>query len=190
VKALRAARDKQRTDCVLGVGFVVSPYNWREVGEAARLARELGADNLRISAMFSSEDERAFAGCHAEAAAACKAAEGESRAGFTVINRFGDRLDDLKAKRPDDRLCGYQFMTTYIGANMQVYRCCQYAYNDLGHVGSLEGRRFRDLWMSRERFERQWSFDGRQCERCQFRRINGLLAYALDPQPQVHEEFV
>lgn len=173
--------------CV-GVGFTVTPDNWREVYDAACLAKELGADNFRISAMFSQHDEKPFAEFHAECAKLCKQAEELSDAGFKVYNRFGDRINDLRTGSPEERLCGYQFFTTYIGADLGVYRCCGYAYNERGLVGSLSTQRFKDFWLSQERFSNQMNFDGRGCERCQFRRQNQTIAYAV--QPQLHEEFV
>lgn len=190
VQLLRNAKDRLKTDCAIGVGFVVTPENWQEVFAAAELAKKLGADNFRISAQFSQEDEKLFAGFHAECAKLCKQAEGLSDGLFTVYNRFGDRLEDLNSGSPEDKLCGYQFFTTYIGADLSMYRCCGYAYNERGLVGSLKGQRFKDFWLSQERFDNQMNFDGRGCERCQFRRQNSALAYALDPAPQLHEEFV
>lgn len=190
VRNLREQRDIEKTDCVIGVGFVVTPDNWREIADAARMAKDLGADNFRISAQFSNEDEKLFEGFHKEAATLAADAEKVSDENFTVYNRFSDRLEDLRLKNPEDKLCGYQFFTTYIGADLNVYRCCGYAYNDRGLVGSIANQSFKDFWMSQERFDNQNNFDGRGCERCQFRKINQTLAYALDAQPQLHEEFV
>lgn len=187
---LREQRDAQQTDCVIGVGFVVTPDNWREILDACALAKDLGADNFRISAQFSNEDEKLFTGFHAEAAVLCKEAESLTCNGFTVYNRFSDRLEDLTLKRPEDSLCGYQFFTTYIGADLNVYRCCGTAYSTPGVLGSLKGQRFIDFWKAQERFDKQKNFDARGCERCQFRKINQTLAYALEAQPQSHEEFV
>src|SRR5262249_52171574 len=73
---------------VVGIGFVVTPDNWQEIFEAAKLAKDLGADNFRISAQFSNEDEKLFAGFHAEAASIAKQAESLSDSRFTVYNRF------------------------------------------------------------------------------------------------------
>lgn len=189
VQNLRSAIDRLQTGCRLGVGFVVTPDNWREVVDAARLAKVLGADNFRISAMFSNEDERLFMDIHQQAAALCAEAEGESDAGFTVYNRFTDRLSDLQSKAPSASLCGYQFFTTYIGADLNVYRCCGYAYNERGLIGSLSQQRFKDFWLSQYRFDNQIQFDALGCERCQFRRQNSAIAYAVGG-PQPDEEFV
>lgn len=173
---------------MVGVGFTVTPDNWREVYDAACMSKELGADNFRISAMFSQHDEKPFAEFHQQCAELCRKAEELSDVGFTVYNRFSDRMEDLRLKQPDDKLCGYQFFTTYIGADLKVYRCCGYAYNERGLVGSIRGQRFKDFWLSQERFANQMNFDGRGCERCQFRRQNAAIAYSV--QPQLHEEFV
>jgi len=169
---------------------VVTPDNWKEVVQAAKLAKELGADNIRISAQFSQEDERLFADFHSRAFLLCSEAEKLSDGNFTVYNRFSERLDDLRLKSPSDRLCGYQFFTAYIGADLNVYRCCGYAYNERGLVGSIKEQRFKDFWLSQARFNNQINFDARGCERCQFRRQNSVLAYALSPEKQLHEEFV
>lgn len=189
---LRQARDRQKTDCVIGVGFVATPDNWTEIKQAAELAWSLGADNIRISAQFSSEDERLFSSFYEKAASLAKGAEieGQCLSGFTVYNRFGSRLEDLRLKNPEDELCGYQFFNTYIGGDLQVYRCCGYAYNERGWLGDLTKQRFADFWMSQERVDKQLNFDARGCERCVYRKQNSALAYVLSPEKQMHEEFV
>jgi radical SAM protein with 4Fe4S-binding SPASM domain len=191
VKAQNAVRLLKAAGCpVLGVGFVITPENWQDVYNAAKLASDLGADNFRISAMFSQQDEKLFTLFHAEAAELCRQAASLSTPSFTVYNRFADRIEDLTKKNPEDQLCGYQFFTTYIGADLNVYRCCGYAYNERGLMGSLKEQSFRDFWLAQARFDEQKAFDARGCERCQFRKINSALAYVLDPNPRLHEEFV
>lgn len=190
-KAQGAVRNlKQAGAKCVGVGFVVTPENFREVGKAAYLAKELGVDNFRISAQFSNSGPYLFLGIEQEAEERCIAATTLSDEKFKVYNRFSDRVQDLRAMNPEDQLCGYQFFTTYIGADLNVYRCCGYAYNDRGLVGSLKEQRFKDFWMSQARFDNQFSFDARGCAMCQFRRQNSALAYVLSPEPQMHEEFV
>jgi len=190
VRNLRQFRDRHGTACTIGVGYVVYPYNWREIYEGAHLARELGADNVRISAMFSAADDVPFQDIHEGAAANAKMAELLSTDKFQVINRFSDRLSDLQQKRPDYDRCGYQHFTTYIGADLNVYRCCVYAYNERGKIGSLKDQRFAELWMSKDRARGMGKFNARACDRCQFNNINRTLGYATDPDPQMHEAFV
>ena len=175
--------------CLIGIGFVVTRENWPEVVDAARTARELAVDNFRISAVFQPEDERYFAGWYEQAQALCRQAEALATRTFRVFNLFGDRLEALRHKRPDHPFCGYQHFTTYIGADLNVYRCCNTAYSTRGLIGSLRDRRFRDLWRSAEKEADFHAFDARACQRCQFREKNRLIHYAIDRDP-AHVGFV
>jgi len=190
VETLRSARDSAGSPCVIGAGFVVTPWNWREVVEGVRLAKRLGADNIRISAMFSSEDEKPFAPFHDECAALCREAEAEATDTFQVYNRYSNKLAELQQKSPDFPLCGYQYFTGYIGADLNVYRCCVLAYNPRGVVGSISDQRLIDLWMSAERVQGMRSFRANTCARCQFLTQNRMLDYVLRDDDPAHCEFV
>lgn len=192
VRELRRASDLSNLPRkpVVGVGFVVTPDNWMEVGEAARLAKEAGAHNIRISAQFSTQDEALFLGFHLECAMLCRTADRLfTDDTFKVYNRFSEKLDDLKQKRPDYDRCGYQKVTTYVGGDLNVYRCCVTAYNPSGLVGSLKEQRFKDLWMSQVRADDMEAFNARACDRCQFNGINRFLDYALRSEEPQHREF-
>jgi len=188
-RAVRSLRQHRR-DLVLGVGFVVTPQNWREIYDAAALAKDAGADNIRIGAQFSAAEERLFESFHEYAAALARRAEQLASNHFTVFNRFSEKLDDLRSRRPDYGVCGYQYFTTYIGADLNVYRCCVTAYNDTGALGSIKDQRFRDLWMSPERVESMAEFHAQSCDRCQFNAQNRVLDYVLRAADPTHHEFV
>jgi MoaA/NifB/PqqE/SkfB family radical SAM enzyme len=175
---------------VVGVGFVVTPDNWCEVFEGAAAAKMHGADNIRIGAQFSAQDEALFAEFHGECAALCREAEVLSDDTFQVYNRFGEKLDDLKQGRPDYPSCGYQQFTTYVGGDMNLYRCCVYAYHPHGLYGSIKDRRFKDVWMEQARADAMRTFDATGCERCQFNKINSTLEYLLRAEDPEHSEFV
>lgn len=180
----KACQTVRRYHC--GVGFVVTPENWTEVRDASELSRSLGASNIRIGAQFSSEDAGLFSGFRDEAAALCRSAESLTEPGFEVVNRFEEKLSELDDGNPEYERCGYQYFTTYIGADQNLYRCCVYAYNPHGLIGSLHGRRFRDVWPEAHASFR--SFSARACERCQFQHINRSINDALSHDPS--EAFV
>lgn len=177
---------------VIGVGFVVTPANWFEVGDAVALAKSLGADNIRISAQFSNDDEQLFASFHDRCADLCAATvhKYHGKDGFQVYNRFGQKLDELRLKHPEKAFCGYQSITTYIGATLDVYRCCVTSYSQQGLVGSLKEQRFKDLWLSQARADDMACFDATKCPRCQFTKINEFLDYAMRADTPPHSEFV
>lgn len=188
-KRTEASRWEPAPQLLIGVGFVVTKENWGELPVAAAIARNMGADNFRISAVFQPDDEDYFKGildlCYAKA----KLAEGMTTPDFKVFNMFSDRIADLHAAHPDYSFCGYQHLTTYIGGDLNVYRCCNTSYNDLGLLGSLKSQTFEDLWHSQEKRVKMEEFDARGCPRCQFNGKNKTIAYAIEQDP-IHANFV
>lgn len=182
------ARDSNGSPLVVGVGFVATKENWREVGLAAEIARNCGADNFRISAVFQGDGDRYFQDFAVEADELCKQAELLSTDRFKVVNMFGNRLADLHQGAPDYSFCGYQNFTTYVGADLNVYRCCTQAYNERGLIGSLKDQTFRQLWESQAKRDDFASFDARGCSLCQFNDRNRVLIKTL--RKPSHENFV
>jgi len=189
VKQLVQKRDEAGSSLIIGIGFVVTADNWPWILDCVQLARDAGVDNIRLSAVFQPEDESYFATFYKEASDLCRQAEDYNTGEFKVFNNFGDRVADLKQHSPDYSFCGYQHFTTYIGGDLNVYRCCGYAYNQRGLIGSITNQSFYTLWKSQEKEEDFNSFDAKGCERCQFNEKNRTILYALEPNP-AHVDFV
>lgn len=189
VEILVDAKRKARSDVVIGLGFVVTRENYSQIQPFVLRAKNSGVDNVRISAVFQSDDERYFDSFYASALDYCRFAREAQTDSFTVYDNFGERLEDLKQHNPDYSFCGYQHFNTYIGADLNVYRCCVYAYNDRGILGSIKDQRFRELWESQGKRDRMENFDARGCERCQFNAKNRAINYAIQIKPE-HVNFV
>jgi len=185
----RLSTARKGSEPVIGVGFVVTPYNWEEVYEAALNAKADGADNFRISAEFQNEGAAHFASMHTRAYSLCKQCEDLADKHFTVFNRFGERLQDLVDKAPEYPVCAQQYLTTYIGADMCVYRCCVYAYSERGYLCSVKDRTFAEAWSNPETQTRLRDCDPRACARCMYHGTNRLANYMLNPNPP-HVNFV
>lgn len=196
IQRLARARDAVGSGLTIGVGFVVTPDNWLEVVDATKLARSAGADNIRISAEFNKDDAAHFEKFKEQARILCKQARTFATPTFQVFDRFNERVVDMEIGHPGTAFCGYQHFTTYIGGDQNVYRCCNTSYNERGLLGSLKGRRFRDLWESQDKRDNMASFDARGCERCQFRGINRAIDKLLvgvgtpADEPSRHNAFV
>jgi len=190
VRQLTRSRKSNISDRPLvGVGFVVNDRNWLEVVEATKRARDDGADNLRISALFQPQGAAYFRNFYAEAKEACREAASLATETFTVFNMFCDRLQDLFAASPDYSFCGTSRMMTYLGADCTVYTCCMNAYNERGILGSFKDQRLVDLWTSSLLIEKLFSLDATQCPPCMYNGKNAAIAYAMDPLPP-HVNFV
>jgi MoaA/NifB/PqqE/SkfB family radical SAM enzyme len=189
ISNLVSAKEAAGAGPVIGIGFVVTKENWQEVVEAAQLAKVIGANNLRISAVFQPDDDAYFAGFHEQAAALCKEAESLSEGKFRVFNRFSDRLEDLHDKHPDYQFCGYQQFNSYLGADLNLYRCCNLGYSLRGKIGSIKEQRLKDLWASEEKRRAIDGFNAHGCPRCMFNRVNRTIAYGIDASAE-HVNFV
>ena len=191
VKGLAGWIQASKSPCLLGIGWVVTPENYREIVEGVQVAHDTGARYVRMSAMFSPEDEKPYAGIYEEVKESIQEAKRRYEGpDFTVHNLFGERVEDLRQGRPDYRTCAYQHYTSYIGADMRPYRCCVLAYNRRGIIGngSLRDMSFGDFWRSSDRVRDFERFDARGCERCQFNPKNRAMAYILE-RTVPHEEF-
>ena len=164
----------------LGVGYVVTPDNWQELRLGAKVAKEAGAHSLRLSAMFSPDDERPFIDIYDRVVNDIRHArdlyEDDT---FVIYDNFGSRFHDLRQHSPDYRTCAYQYYTTYIGGDFKVYRCCVLAYNRRGLIkgGDISTRPFDEYWRSQDRVDDFGDFDARGCPRCQFNAKNRELLY-------------
>lgn len=167
----------------LGVGFVVTRENWREMPKAAELAKNAGAASIRLGAVFSSDGEDYYGDLREIIHGLASETERHfSGADFLVHNLFSRRMDDLREGAPNDPFCGYQHFTTYIGADLNVYRCCNTAYTKRGTVGSLKDSSLSEVLGARP------DFDARDCRFCQFNGQNRAIA-SLIREP-THAAFV
>jgi MoaA/NifB/PqqE/SkfB family radical SAM enzyme len=184
----RLANDiRQQLGCLLGIGYVVTPENWKEIGDGVARAADSGAAYIRLSAMFNPDGAAPYVETYEQ----IQHAIGEARAAheredFAVHDLFGDRLQDLAEGPPDYPTCYYQAYTTYVGGDLNLYRCCVLAYNKRGLLGSLKGQTFEQAWKAaQEDFK---TFDAGSCDRCQFNARNRAMNYIAGGDP-VHKEF-
>lgn len=201
IRGVRDARDAAKAACSVGAGFVVQRENWQEIHDAVRIYREAGADNVRISGLFSVERDRYFDGWRerAEELEARAVADFDGKDGFRVHGRLREKVADL-VSAPDYKVCDYQQLTTYVGGDGSVYRCCVTAYNPTGLVAKLDdfGGDFKALWDSQVKHARFANFDAsRSCTHCQFNDRNRAIRAAVEapelppaPEGVVHPSFV
>ncbi len=180
---------KQGSDCLLGVGYVLTRENWSDVYEAVRLIRSTGAANVRLSAMFSTEGAAYYEGVYDDIRKEIERVKTLQTPKFAIIDLFGDRIADLVQHAPDYDFCGYQQFNCYIGGNLRVYRCCSTAYTKHGEVGDLTERRFADWFYSQEKHNAYADFDAKSCSVCQFNSKNRTISYLVGEIP-THINFV
>lgn len=166
---------------IVSVGFVITNENFRELPAAAKVAQAAGVANIRVGAVFSTDGTSYYGDRLSEIREIIASAKAEF--GDLIVDLFDRRIADLDAGSPTDALCGYQHLSTYIGGDLGVYRCCNTAYTRAGKVADLHGMRFAEV------FDKPVvPFDARSCRHCQFRGQNHVIS-ALVKRP-THAEFV
>ena len=160
----------------LSVGYVVTNENYSEIAEFVMHCAANGVKSARVGAVFS-ESGTDYYRDKGEIRAALEAAEKVAkRQGVELANLFPRRLEDLRHGAPRESFCGYQYFTTYIGADLGVYRCCNTAYTTRGKVGDLREQTFVELWQRRIQAD---GFDATGCHFCQFNAQNAAIASAI-----------
>lgn len=181
--------EKARPACLLGIGYVVTPENWHEIGLGVKYAAQSGAAYIRLSAMFSPEGTEPYAGLYVKIKAEIERARLNCETPlFTVHDLFGDRIQDLEEGPPDYDTCYYQRYNTYIGGDLNVYRCCTTSYSKHGLLGSVKDQTYEQFLASPETQEKLDNFDARSCNLCQFNLRNRPMNYILSNKPK-HIEF-
>ncbi len=177
-------RLSKRMTGVLGVGFVVTENNYKEIYDCAALAKSHGAQYLRVSAVFSTEGSRPYESIYSTIKSEIEFSKNVLEdEGYTIYDLFGARIEDLDTGSPDYNFSGYQYLNVYIGGNQKVYRCCTTSYSRHGEIGDLTEKSFYD-WLT----TRADNFNAKSCRVCQFNDKNEVINYLVsDP---LHVEFV
>jgi MoaA/NifB/PqqE/SkfB family radical SAM enzyme len=191
IERIVKARDASSTsNLIVGVGFVVTKENYKEILPGVEFFSKLGVDNIRLSAVFTPEHADYFATIYEECRdSAREAVEKFQRPDFKVFNLFGDRMQDLEDEHPEYSYCGFMNVQTYIGGDQNVYRCCNTAYNPQGFIGSIKNQSFKQLWQSNAKQDNFRKFEASSCSLCMFSQKNRVINYLISDDP-THINFV
>jgi len=146
------AREKRQSyahpESKVGVGFVVDRENWRGVYEACRLAKEAGADNIRISTSFTPDGVSRFdADCIASVPEQVRRAINTfADETFAINDLSGERMQNIVVGRQTYPFCAWKEIGCVVGADANVYSCCSLAYNRLGRMFSIAEQTFEAGW--------------------------------------------
>jgi len=176
----------------LGTSFIVTRENYRGIETAAVAAFNAGARYFRVGAFYNPAMQDYYTpgllALVTEQIEMAKIATSGPSEDF-VLDQFTKRVEYM-ARTPDHSFCGYQYLNAYIGGDLKVYRCCEYAYNDHGFVGDLNNQTFREFMYSFEVDQKYICFDATKCTTCPFHTKNELLEFMTrDNIDSLHPEF-
>lgn len=190
-EAVRKIAMHKKQGHILGVGFVVQADNFSEIHKAAELAKELGADNFRISAAFTPDGLAHFGDFFEMAQAMAKQTKADLEDNsFHVFNMFDDRVGDMFSGSQQYKYCPVKDLMAYLGADGNLYTCCTKAYSKAGLIGSVvEG--LDVLWNSGLKKRMFAHHTPKQaCQHpCMYEGKNKFINYCLSECPE-HVNFI
>ncbi len=180
------------SSCLLGINYVIDNENFSHIFEFSKLMKDVGVNHLKVMGVIVSNDGTQSNEYHdkikegvKEQIAQAKGLEGEN---FTIIDHyheFPERFD-----KEYDTCLSMQFLTI-IGADSKVYSCHDKAYTELGLLGSIENRRFKDFWFSGENRKRLQEINPSiHCQHHCAEHSRNLLLHEYMSVDQNHLEFV
>lgn len=146
-------------DFRLGVGFVLSNENWKEVYDFVAMAKDHGADNVRLSATFSDQHLSYFQdGVDLKAAsdASEQAVADFQDENFKVYNQIPRRLWETEHPVQDYPRCVAKDLMCVVEGEGRVYTCCTFTGSKKGLMGNFleHPRGFRGVWEDALEFRR------------------------------------
>jgi radical SAM protein with 4Fe4S-binding SPASM domain len=164
----------------IGFNFVITTQNYREIREAAQLAKDAGAHYVRFEPEFySALGHETIEDVMAEVVTALDEVRGIGTAEFEVSTPKLDRgpMDQVDNVEGDFERCHYSRFVTAVGADGNLYPCPQVHLNSRYRIGNVLEDGYRNVLEGGPRAEWEASNPRRTdlCKSCFYRPQNELL---------------
>jgi MoaA/NifB/PqqE/SkfB family radical SAM enzyme len=163
----------------VGLSFIVTRDNYKEISAFATLARDIGVDNVRFAPIHNDEPDY-YGPLKAEISDSL--AQARQVTAVRVYDQFASILAELHRTGSERRTCYYQHFSGQICADLGVYTCCLTAHSRHGFIGSISDSRLVDFWHSASKKDRVSAFDARKCGYCRYHSQNDYIHGAVTKQ--------
>ena len=201
IKSLVLLRNEKGTDLEVGVGYLVSRDNYKEILEAAKLVKNTGADYIQIRPAIDYANSTPKKQCtnvgstHQfsdsvlfEIRKQVEEARNLENSGFKVIALL-DRFNEVINRGRDYNKCWAHCVAGIIGADCKVYLCCQHKFNPNYCIGDLRKNTFKEIWNDDKRQEIINKLNVHTCPPCKNDGHNKIFDYLADKERK-HKNFL
>ncbi len=192
IERLVAARRASGSPIVIGTSMLIGPHTMAGIVGAARIARDLGADYLRLRPFFTWDGKLPFSREQAEEVRALLAEAASLATPDFKVAYPSARTDWIADGAPPPapyKACHIHHFTTQIQPDCKLYLCCHTLDNPKYCLGDLRQDSFGAIWRSERRRNVFENIDYADCATpCQMMSHNALLDF-LDT-PLMHENFI
>ncbi len=173
---------------VLGISFIVTPENFNEISEAARVYSEIkGVNHIRFSWMYDKEGHAGLSQSRIEDVK-IKLRQAKrlfEREDFKVIYEEG-RIDLYSKPNDDFDTCFMQRFVWAIGADCLVYPCCIMKYHPNFAFGDIRNQTLKQMIDTSKKF--MDDLDPKNCFPCWLRNRNISIGNAVEKP--LHHNFI
>ena len=155
---------KECPKTVIGISFIISPINYREIVSATKLFKDFGCSNIRLSLVYTTEGLSLFKDQWKQIIELVKTAKKLETNKFKVFNLVNFSANNMVNFNRNYGFCGYQHFITSIGADGNVYPCCTLRYDDDTSLGNLANQSFKDIWFGEK--HKKWLKSNYLKEKC------------------------
>ena len=178
---------KRKDFLTVGMSFLVHPLNYHEIYKVAKLAKDVGVDYIQIRPVYIAGEKLSNSILFQSQKLVEKAlnlATSDFKV-FPIMHRF-EQLSSY-TKMPS-RCLGHALLSI-VGADCNLYLCCQFRGNSNFSFGSLKEKSFWKIWNSQERQKVIKRIDVTKCPPCRYYKYNETLDYLIDKE-RLHENFL
>lgn len=187
IKTLVEMRKKTENILTIGIAFLVHPKNYGEIYSATELAKEIGVDYIQLRPVFIPGSQPLVSIWQVVKESMQKAMElaDDEFHVFPILHRFDEMA---KVERTFSQCRGHALLGV-VGADSNVYLCCQLRGNPEFSFGSLEKESFFEIWHGKRRQEVIRRINIEKCPPCRYTKYNELLDYLSDKR-RPHKNFL
>lgn len=188
-------------DFRLGCGFVLCNENIEQVYDFVKMARDLGADNVRLSSTFSDQNLDYFKvgneKLKAAVDASIKAKEDFETETFKVHNLIPTRVWETEHHEQDYVRCGVKDFLCVVEGECKVYTCCTFTGSLQGCYGKFTEHAggFKGLWNDYTGWRKKFDASKYCKVSCLYRQRNLSIIKLVESEnlttgSSIHKEFI
>lgn len=169
----------------VGLGFLIHPYNYDEIYQACKLAKDVGADYIQLRPVFLEGfdlDERVVRHCVSQIQHAMEDLQSPEFVVQSSMERF-------KPREREYDTCVACKVVGVVAADMQMYICCQLKGDRRFRTGDLTMASFEEIWNDPQTHMISEKVDINSCPPCRYDGCNKILSYLLLSDP-THVSFI
>jgi sulfatase maturation enzyme AslB (radical SAM superfamily) len=187
IRSLVDLKKKSNKKLLVGIAFLVHPNNYLEIYDASNLAKQVGADYIQIRPVFTA-GKKPLGKLWLDIQELMERSLGLIDGGFHVFPILHRFEEVSRIERAYTRCLGHALLGV-VGADCNVYLCCQLRGNPRFSFGNLKEKSFFKIWRGKERQEVIKRIDLDRCPPCRYNKYNELLDYLSD-RTQPHKNFL